>query len=74
MLIADKRPIPLDTKRIRELRVTLKLTQAQAAQRAGLTGLQTWSDIENGRRRNLTIETLDRIAAALGVKAKDLLK
>ena len=32
------------------------------------------SDIERGIRSNLTIETLERIAGALGVKAKDLLK
>jgi hypothetical protein len=35
---------------------------------------QIWSDVEHGRRSNLTIETLERVAAALGVKAKELLK
>ena len=71
---ADKQSVPLDHAKIRRLRVKLKLTQAQAAERANLPGLQVWSDIERGRRPNLTIATLDRIAAALGVKAKDLLK
>ncbi len=71
---ADKQSIPLDAKKIRELRLALKLTQAEAAARAKLPGLQVWSDIEKGRRSNLTIGTLERIAAALGVKAKDLLK
>ena len=74
MPTADKTFIPLDTDKIRKLRRALKLTQAEAAERAGLTGLQTWSDIENGRRANLTIETLERIAKALGVRAADLLK
>jgi len=39
-----------------------------------LTGLQTWSDIENGRRTNLAIETLERLDKALAVRAADLLK
>lgn len=56
------------------MRTAAKLTQAEAAERAGLTGKQVWSDLEQGRRSNITLETLERIAAALGVKAKDLLK
>jgi transcriptional regulator with XRE-family HTH domain len=64
----------LDTERIRELREKLNLTQAQAAERAEMSSPQKWSDIENGRRANVTIDTLTRIAAALGVKPKDLLK
>jgi len=74
MRVADKTYIPLDTDKIRRLRVAAKLTQAEAAERAELTGKQTWSDIENGRRSNVTIEVLDRIAKALGVRAADLLK
>jgi transcriptional regulator with XRE-family HTH domain len=70
----DKRRIPLDGPKIRRFRIAAKLTQAEAAARAGLPGKQVWSDLENGRRGNPTLEYLERIAAALGVKAKDLLK
>ncbi|HEV2296527.1 MAG TPA: helix-turn-helix transcriptional regulator [Tepidisphaeraceae bacterium] len=71
---ADKHRIPLDAPKVRELREAQKLSQAALAKRAGLPSAQYLSDIERGIRVNLTIETLDRIAAALGVKAKDLLK
>ncbi len=71
---ADKSGIPLDAQKIRKLREALDLTQATLAKRAGLPSAQYLSDIERGIRSNLTIETLDCIAAALGVKAKDLLK
>lgn len=74
MTTADKAGIGLDAKRLRELRIVAGITQAEAAERAGLTGKQVWSDLEKGRRSNITLETLDRIAAALGVRAKDLLK
>ena len=74
MPVADKTYIPLNTDKIRKLRLAAKLTQAEAAERAGLKGKQKWSDLENGRRSNLTIETLERIAKALGVRAADLLK
>lgn len=71
---ADKHRIPIDANKIKSLRTSLGLSQVQAAKLARLSSSQIWSDVEKGRRSNLTIETLDRIAAALGVKAKDLLK
>ncbi len=71
--VADKSPIPIDTDKIRRLRESLGLTQAEAARRAGIP-FQNWNDVEHGRRPNLTVATLERIAAALGVKARDLLK
>ena len=49
------------------------LSQSAAAELAGLSR-QRWNDIESGRKPNIELDTLDRIAAALGVKAKDLLK
>jgi transcriptional regulator with XRE-family HTH domain len=73
--MADRQKISLDTAKVRELRLGLKLTQAQAAERAKIKGgAGRWNDIESGRRANVGLETLDCIAAALGVKAKDLLK
>lgn len=72
--IADKTRIPLDTAKIRRLRESLKFTQEQAAERAGLASRQHWNNIESGRQVNISLAVLERIAAALGVKAKDLLK
>ena len=63
-----------DHEKMRRLREKLELTQEQAAAKAGLTSRQQWNDIESGRRASITITTLEKIAAALGVKAKDLLK
>lgn len=71
---ADTHKISLDTEKIRTLRLALGLTQAEAAMRAGLPGRQRWYHLETGKLKNPTLETIERIAAALGVKAKDLLK
>lgn len=64
----------IDMAKIRRLREGLGLTQDQAAEKAGLGSRQRWNDIESGRKSGVTVETLERIAKALGVKAKDLLK
>lgn len=66
--------MPLDVEKIRRIREKLGITQEQAAAAAGLKGgRQAWNDIESGRRVNLTIETLERIAGALGTRAAELL-
>lgn len=64
----------LDTEKVKKLREKLGLSQDEAAQRAGLANRQQWYLIESGQRANITMETLGKIAAALGVKAKDLLR
>lgn len=64
----------VDTEAIRTLREKRGMTLEQAAQAAGLSNRQHWHQIENGSKPNLTVATLEKIAAALGVKAKDLLK
>ncbi len=71
---ADNKFVPLDTKRIHALRESLGLSQEDAARKAGLPGRQRWSKIESGKVKNITLATLENIAAALGVKARDLLK
>lgn len=63
----------LDLEKIKARRKKLALTQTQAAEKAGLSGPQQWSDIESGRRASITLDTLGKIATALGMKAKDLL-
>jgi len=65
----------LDTKKLQALREKLGLSQQQAADAAGMKGgRQQWSSIESGRRSSITLATLDKIAAALKCKAKDLIK
>lgn len=64
----------LDTAKVKAAREGRGLSQAEAATLAGLSGRSRWSEIESGRLSNVTLETLEKIAKALGVKAKDLLK
>lgn len=64
----------LDIEKMRSLREGMPLTQEQAAKKAGMSSRQAWQRIEDGRHTNVSIETLEAIAHALGVKAKDLLK
>jgi len=63
----------LDCERMRQLRLKQGLTQHEAAELAGMHQRQNWSNIENGHETNLTLEKLDRIAAALGVDPCELL-
>lgn len=73
-MLAVLEDVPLDVEKMRKLREKLGLTQDDAAKRAGLKGRQAWNNIESGRRPNLQLQTLERIAKALGVKAADLLR
>jgi transcriptional regulator with XRE-family HTH domain len=66
--------VPLDYAKIKRLREQLGMTQEEAAQRAGLGNRQAWNHFETGRRPDIRLTQLERIAAALGVKARDLLK
>ena len=66
--------MPLNIKKIKRLREDVGLSQAEAAAKAGLKTRQRWHQIESGIITNIELDTLERIAKALGVKAKDLLK
>lgn len=63
----------INIEKIKSRRMSLGLTQETAGKRAGYSK-QFWNNIETGERTNLTIETLENIAKALKVSAKDLLK
>lgn len=66
----------VDIAKITAIREKRKLSQIQAAERAGISP-QQWNNIESGRtgaKRGVSLPTLEKIAKALGVKAKDLLK
>ena len=64
----------LDTDKMRELRLSRGMSQEEAATAAGFDNRQRWYEIESGRKPNVTIETLNAIAKALGVRGRDLLK
>jgi transcriptional regulator with XRE-family HTH domain len=66
--------IMLDHEKMKRLREKKGLSQADAAKAAGLSSRQHWHLIESGDRPEITLATLDKIAAALGCKAKDLIK
>jgi len=66
--------VPLHVEKIKRLREQLGLTQEEAAKRAGLKGRQAWSNVENGWLTNPTLKTVENVARALGVKARDILR
>lgn len=63
----------LNIEEIERRREALKLTQGQAAERAGFTHRQQWNNIASGRKATITLETLQRVAAALECSPRDLL-
>ena len=60
-------------KRIRQLRLERGLTQGQLAVMIGDNSKQYIFSIEKGDK-NVTLDVLSRIAAALSVKVKDLIE
>jgi transcriptional regulator with XRE-family HTH domain len=66
--------LPVDTVKIRILRESAGLTQDQAARLAGIGDRTRWNAIESGRKKSITVATLERIARALKVKPAELLK
>lgn len=58
-------------KRIKKLRRRVGLTQEMLAEKVGVSTTHIGL-IETGRRR-VSLKTLQRIASAIGVKARDLL-
>jgi transcriptional regulator with XRE-family HTH domain len=64
--------MPLNPKTILALRTRLKLTQEEAAKRAGMPQ-QAWARIEGGKRSNPRLSTAQDVARALGVKLEKLL-
>lgn len=59
-------------EKIRKLRIAKGITQAELARRAGWMP-QRLNHLERGRRTDLHVSTLRKIAAALGVKPGELL-
>src|SRR4051794_29285854 len=65
----------LDTDKLRILREGLGMTQEQAGAAAGFrSARQAWNHFESGRQSRITLATLWKLAAALKVEARELLK
>jgi transcriptional regulator with XRE-family HTH domain len=64
--------MPFDPAKLKAAREKAKLTQTQAAQRAGKTQ-GDYSNIEAGRKPNITIRTAEACARAVGVELIDLI-
>lgn len=58
--------------RVKQLRETLELTQEQFAERAGL-GYKYYQSVEAGRRRDIRLSTLEKLAKACGLELWELL-
>ena len=65
--------MPLEPIKIRQRRRDLRLTQAQAAERASMPRPH-WTRIEAGRRNNPRISTAGRVADALECELDELLQ
>jgi DNA-binding Xre family transcriptional regulator len=66
----------LNARKIRQLRMKLGMSLADAAKAAGWkpSGRHRWHDFETGRRTSVTITTLEAIANALACEPADLLE
>jgi transcriptional regulator with XRE-family HTH domain len=72
--VADIFVVVLDTAKMRALREKLYPSQKAAAEAAQMGTAQAWSKIEAGDGASVTLKTVGKIARALKVPAKDLLK
>lgn len=61
----------MERLRIKELANTRELNIAQLARRADMS-YTTVYDLWNGKAKDVSVKTLDRIAAALGVSTREL--
>lgn len=57
---------------LKKLRIRHTLTQERVAELAGLD-YKFLQSIENGRRPNVTLQTLDKLAAVFGIKGHQLI-
>lgn len=58
---------------VKRLRKQLKLSQEELAKKAGIT-YSTLIKIESGMNRNPTLQTLQNLAEALGIRIDDLVR
>jgi transcriptional regulator with XRE-family HTH domain len=58
--------------RLRELRAKHNLTQEQFSERSGIS-YKYYQQLEAGRKREIRLSTIERVAAAYGIEAYQLL-
>lgn len=63
----------VDRSGIKARRQAIGLTLDEAAKRAGLGDRQRWYGIEHGQRRNISADTLQAVARALGCTMDELM-
>jgi transcriptional regulator with XRE-family HTH domain len=66
------RILPHLLKRLRQLRASAGLTQEQFAEKAGIS-YKYYQQIESGRKRDLRLSTLERLAKAHRIPLSQLL-
>lgn len=64
----------LDTDKLKSERNKRKWSMAKAAKLSKMGTPQAWDKIENGDGLSLTLKTLNKIASAFKMPAKELLK
>lgn len=67
-----KNTLPFLVRRLKELRKAHALTQEAFAERAGF-GYKYYQAVEGGRKRELRLSTLERLAGAYGIEVWELL-
>ena len=65
--------VPLNRKKIRNLREARGWSLARAATEAGMSNRQQWEKVEAGRVADPSISTVERMARALGVGIDELM-
>lgn len=65
--------MPLDLDKIRAIMTDRRLSQTDMARRSGIAQPNV-AALLGGRKTNVKVETLDKLAKALGVKAGELLR
>lgn len=63
--------IPLVADRIKALRAECGLTQEELAQAAGFS-LKFYQQLESGRKKQMWLETVERLAATFGLTVAEL--
>jgi hypothetical protein len=66
--------VPIDTDKIVTLRKTLKLSQGSSGKEGRTVQSAALVQHRNGHAALITVPTLEKVAKALGVSARDLLK
>jgi transcriptional regulator with XRE-family HTH domain len=64
--------IPLIAQRLKHLRARHSLTQEEVAQISGFS-FKFYQQLESGKKKQMWLETVERLAAAYGIQAWELI-